>query len=48
VRLLDVDLKTGLSPDEVKTATGEIRPHSVTPAKAASALKRFLLQFASR
>ena len=46
VRLLDVDLKTGLSSDEVKRRQEKYGPNSVTPRKGASALKRFLLQFA--
>ena len=46
VRLLDVDLKTGLSSEEVKRRQEKYGPNSVTPRKGASALKRFLLQFA--
>ena len=46
VRLLDVDLKTGLLAEEVKRRQEKYGPNSVTPRKGASALKRFLLQFA--
>ena len=46
VQLLDVNLQTGLSGDEVKRRQEKYGPNQLTTVRRTSAFKRFLLQFA--